>query len=100
MATYSELRNLFNDSDLTEKVEVAIVVAAQELVAGTPTTAQKAWIAAAFANPSAEAKKALMAVLAANKDVTVAAIQGATDTAIQTQVNSVVSILVDAMAGA
>jgi hypothetical protein len=99
MATYQELRGLFNDSDLMEKTEVAVVVAANDLVGGTPTTADKAWIAAALANPSAEAQKALMNVLAANKGLSVAQIQNATDSALQTNVNAVVPILVDALAG-
>lgn len=99
MATYQELRSLFNDSDLMEKTEVAVVVAANNLVGGTPTTAEKAWIATVLANPSAEASKALMNVLAANKGLAVSAIQGASDSALQTQVDAVVPILVDALAG-
>lgn len=100
MATYQELRDLFDDSDLTEKVEVAVVIAANNLIGGTPTTNEKAWAATAFANPNAEARKALMAVLAENSGLTVAQIQSATDAAVQTNVNAVVSTLVDALAGA
>lgn len=99
MATYQELRSLFNDSDLLEKVEVATVIAANDLLATTPTTAQKAWAAQVFASPKTEAQKALMAVLAENSGLTVAQIQGATDTAVQTNVDGVASILVDALAG-
>ena len=99
MATYKELRDLFDDSDLTEKVEVAVVIAANNLISGTPTTAQKAWAAAAFASPNAEARKALMAVLAENSGATVAQIQSATDASVQTNVNGVVPTLVDALAG-
>ena len=100
MATLQELRVLFSDSDLTEKVEVATVIAANNLLAGTPTAAEKIWAASVFDNPSQEASKALMAVLAENASLTTAQIQGAADNAIQTNVSGVVSILVDAMAGA
>jgi len=101
MATYQELRALFNDSDLMEKVEVAVVVAANDLAtAATPTTAQKAWAAQVAANPSGEAQTAMMFVLAQNKGQSVATIQGATDAALQNNVNSVVPVLVDALAGA
>jgi|OM-RGC.v1.030762791 hypothetical protein len=99
MATYQEIRNLFFDSDLMEKTEVAVVVAANDLVNGTPTTAEKAWIAQTLSDPSSEAKKALMNVLAANKSQSVANIQSATDASLQANVNAVVPILVDALAG-
>lgn len=99
MASYQELRGLFSDSDLMEKTEVAVVVAANNLVGGAPTAAEKAWIAAVFANPGAEAQKALMNVLAANKGLAVSAIQSASDSALQTNVNAVVPTLVDALAG-
>ena len=99
MATYQELRRLFTDSDLLEKVEVAIVIAANDMLATTPTAAQKAWAAHVFANPGAEAKKALMAVLAGNSAATVGQIQAATDSSVQTQVDAVASVLADALAG-
>lgn len=99
MATYLELRALFTDSDIMEKVEVAVVVAANAMLSGTPTTAQKAWAATVFSAPLPEAKKAWMAVLATNKNENVASIHGATDAAIQSQVNAVSQVLVDALAG-
>ena len=99
MATYAELRVLFNDSDLLDKVEVALVIAAHALLSGTPTAAQKAYAAQVFANPKAEAQKAVMSVLADNKAATVAQIQGASDASVQTNVDSIVQVLVDALAG-
>jgi hypothetical protein len=99
MATYQELRGLFADSDLQEKVEVALVIAANTLNAGTPTTADKAWIAHVIGNTRGEAQKALKIVLAENSGASVATIQGATDAAIQTNVDSIVPTLVDALAG-
>ena len=100
MATLQELRGLFSDSDLMEKVEAATVITANNLLlASTPTTNQKAWAAAVFATPASEAKKALMAVLASNSGATVSQIQGASDTVIQGNVTGVAQVLVDALAG-
>ena len=99
MASYQDIRTLFSDSDLFEKIEVATVIAANGLLSGTPTVAQKAWAAAVFSSPGVEAKKALMAVLATYSNLTVEQIQTALDPAIQTGVDAVVGVLVDAMAG-
>lgn len=100
MASLQELRSLFNDSDLMEKVEAAVVISAEDVVTtGTPTAADKAWATRVAENPNSEARKALMFVLAANKGAAVATIQGAADTAIQTQVDTVRTILIDALAG-
>lgn len=99
MATYAELRALFNDPDtsLRGKVEVAVIVAAEAVVNEDGATANHAnrvmWAAQAFSNPAAEAKKALMVVLAANKAATVAQITEATDPAIQSNVDAVVDVL-------
>lgn len=99
MATYLELRGLFNNDVLLNKVSIALLVAVGALIAGTPTTADKAYAAAVYDNPQGEARKALMSVLAANKDATLSSIKSASDSAIQTNVDAVVSILVDALAG-
>jgi hypothetical protein len=100
MATYLELQGIFSDSSLLAKAQVAVVISAYNLVSsGTPTAAQKAWATDVFSSPGLEAKKALMAVLAENNTMTIATIQGATDSALQTQIDAVVQILVDAKAG-
>lgn len=99
MATYQELRSLFNNSDLMEKVEVSVVKAANDLNADSPTAADKAWISHALTNTSAEAKKALKIVLAENSSASVSAIMSASDATVQSNVNSVVPTLVDALAG-
>ena len=100
MATYLELRMLMNDSDLPNKVDVATVIAANDLLSGTPTADDRAWASAVFASPRSEGQKALMAVIATNKDATIAVIQGASDAVIQTNVDAVVPSLVSAKAGA
>ena len=99
MATYSEIRNLFNNSDFRNKIEVATVVYAQSIMSGTPTAAQKAWVASVLAVPVTEAVKISLAVLAANKGLTTAQILGASDSDIQTQVDIIAPILIDALAG-
>ena len=99
MATYADLFALRNNADLRNKVAVAVIVKAQDLAASVPTTNEKAWISKAFASPSGEATRVFSAVLAANKDLTVAQISAATDVAIQTNVDAIVAIFVDADAG-
>jgi len=96
MATYQELHSLNNNSDLQEKVEVAVVVAADTIrTDGSPPTNQAqrlVWAADAMANPKDVAKSMLWAVLAANKDATIANITGATDAAIQTNIDDAVDL--------
>ena len=99
MATLQELRTLFNNSDMMEKTESALIIGANDLLSGTPTADQQRWAAAAFGAPTQEARKAWMAVLASNSGLAVATILGATDTAIQNNVDSVIPTLVVAYAG-
>lgn len=101
MATYTEIRNLFQDADLRNKVTTAIIIAADGILnEPSPTVPRKAWANKVFSNPEAEARRVFMSVLAANKDATVAAIQGATDAAIQTNVDDAVDLFIDADSGA
>jgi len=96
MATYQELKTLVTDSALQDKVEAAVTITAHDLAVGTPTADDQAWVAKALNDTRGEAKKALKFVLAASKDNTVAQIQGATDAAIQTNVDVVRPVLVEA----
>lgn len=96
MATYIELFNLFNDAELRNKVEVAVIIAANNL-ADTP--GNNAFVSDAFNDTRTVAEQALMAVLAGNSASTVAQITGASDAVIQAAVDSVVTILVKAKAG-
>ena len=100
MASYLELQSLFNDNDLTLRIRAATVIAANDLLSGTPTANDRAFASAAFSDPTGIGKKVLMAVLAANKDASVTQIQGATDDAIQINVDAVIPSLVSALAGA
>lgn len=96
MATYEELRALAGDSPLSQKVEIATIIAANNLLTGSPspTADEQKWAAAVFAAPAREGRKALMSVLAANNSASVAAITGASDAQIQNNVNAVVPALV------
>ena len=100
MATYLELKNLFNDSDLMDRVQVAAVIVASDFLENAPTAPQKAWAAAVFDDSRAEARKLLKAVLADKKGLSVVAIQGLTDIQIKNRVVIVAPHMVDAMAGA
>lgn len=99
MATYLELRDLFDDGDLRNRVNMAMIVSVNTILEGTPTAKDHAYAAAVTNSPGEEAKKILMFVLAINKSATVANIQGATDASIQTNVDTVVPVLIDALAG-
>lgn len=99
MATYLELRNLFNDGDLTNRVAVAILIAVKNKLAVTPTTADKLYAAKVFVSPQAEARTVLMYVLAVNSSASISQIQNVTDPDLQTNVDAVVDNLIDALAG-
>lgn len=96
MASYPELYGLKNDSALRNRVLTACIIAAEAIMNEVDTTPNHAnrliWSAVVFANPAAEADRMFMAVLAANKDHTVVQIRGATDEAIQVNVNAHVDL--------
>ena len=94
MATYMELYGLRQDSDLQDKIAVALVIAAHTQLSGSPTAEQAAWAKSIVSNPGPSSKGVINAVLAANKGAAVGAITGATDAAIQTAVDAVVDGLI------
>ncbi len=104
MATLIELRNLMNDSDLRNKVTTAVIISADTVMRAADTAApfsqvagdhdkRVAWAKTAFENPEGEGRKFLMSVLASNKGATLAAITGATDADIQSNVDEAVDLL-------
>jgi len=99
MATYTELRELFSDSTLRNRVEVACVVAAETIRTEAPAVDNHAnrlvWARAAFTNPSGIRDAMLKALLAANKDAEVTSIQAVSDAALQTLIDAAVDIFVD-----
>ena len=94
MATYTDLRKLFGNDELKNKLDIATVIAANNLLSGTPLPDDQKWASSVFANPRNESVKAYMAVIAENSGLTVVQIEGATDAAIQAQVDAVVPSLV------
>lgn len=96
MATYTELFDLRHNSDLMNRISVANIVAAEVIRKETTSVPNHAnrliWAKAVFENPTIEAKRMLWAVLAANKDNTVAQITGASDVEIQTAVDTAIDI--------
>ena len=99
MATYAELRSLFSSDALRNKIEVAVIIAAEAIRtedAGTANHANRLiWAKRAFASPTSISQQMLMALLAANAAATVAAINGVTDAALQTLVGNAVNIFAD-----
>lgn len=97
MATYQELYALQGDDDLREKVAFATVVAAQAKLTGAPTAAEAAWAKDVITYPLGHrARGVLNLVLAANKALSVAAIQAAGDATVQTNVDAVIDGLIAA----
>ena len=101
MASYAEIRNLINNSDLRNRTAVAVIIAANGILNETApgSVDRRAWANAAFLNPEAESKRALMAVLAANSSASGAQITGASDAALQTNVDAAIDLFIAADAG-
>lgn len=111
MATYLELQALFSDSDLQDKIEAAVTIAAQTILDGDdssdPPWDQTAgvhdlrvkWANSALQNTRGTALQILKYVLAANAANTVTQIQNATDAAIQANVNVAIDGLATAQYG-
>lgn len=95
MATYIELRNLANNADLRNRIEVAVMVAAEAIITASPadTDERVGWAQRVLSNPAPWAQRVLWLALASNKDASAAQISGATDAALQTIVDGAVSAL-------
>ena len=96
MATYLELFSARNDSDLQDKVVVAVTIAAEAIRTDvSPPTNQaqrEAWAVGALSNPTSKMDEMLWAIISTNKDATLSAIVGASDSAIQTNVDAAVDL--------
>ena len=91
MATYLELKELLSDSNLQDKVEIAISKKAQTIIENALSTqAEKDW--AVSVNPIVDRDRFLRSVLMANSELTVAQIQGASDAAIQSNIDAVIDV--------
>lgn len=97
MATLLEQHDLYNDGDLIKKVTAALVVWAQSIIdQPTPTATDLAFAAKIIDSPNSEAHRVIKYVIAANGAQDTATIIGASDTAIQNNVNTAASALAGA----
>lgn len=103
MATYAELRQLYNDSSMRNKIAVAIAIAADLVMRGNDDEApfsqvagdhdkRVLWAKEALGNTESWTSQFWQAVLASNATATVAQITGATDATLQGKVNEAVDL--------
>ena len=97
MATYEDLYENRSSTDyqaLINKIVVAVAIKAEDIASeASPTAEELAWAIKALTNPRGEADAIINFVMAANNTATIAAINGASDSAIQTNVNDAVDTL-------
>lgn len=96
MASYDELYDLANNTNLIHKVTSAVAVQADVIRAEPGATTNHAnrmiWAKQAYEAPGTKAAQMMWAVLAANKSFTKAQIESATDTAILANVATFVDL--------
>ena len=96
MATYNEIYGLHNESELINKVTVACIVAAENIMGEDGATANHenrlTWAASAFQNPRNESNRMWWAILAANHTSAASAITGADDETIQSAIDDHVDL--------
>lgn len=96
MADYSELVDLMRDQEMVEKAAVAVIVATETVRTESGATTNHAnrllWAKEALDNPLAMAKRMWPSAIAQNKSATVGQITGATDAAIQSNIEAVIDI--------
>lgn len=96
MATYAELYTLRSNSDLRNKVRIAVMVAAETIRtedSGTVNHANRlVWAKTVFQSPDSLADQLFPAVLATNKGQSVVDIEGASDAVIQANVDAAVDL--------
>lgn len=102
MATYKELFDLHANTAILERVMAAVAVACDLIRVESPGATQEevdlhtrrvVWARQAIRNVDGTARNIMWALMATNRDLTVAQIEGATDAQIQTAVNNVVGLL-------
>ena len=100
MATYQELYNALNaveNDGLKAQVSSSVIIAAEAKITDVAATAgELSWAYDTLLNPKPDGKRALLAVMAANKGIAIASMQGATDAAVQSQVDDIIDGLVAA----
>jgi len=98
MATLTELKSLFTDPVLGDKIEAACVIVAEEIrVENTGTTnhAERVlWAKQVWANSAGSRDSMLKALLGTSNGLAVASITGASDAAILAAVRNAVNVFV------
>lgn len=96
MATLIEIKSLFTDPTLGDKVEAACVIVAEEIRAENNATTNHAnrliWAKTVWNNSGGARDAMLKALLGANNAVPLASITGASDSAILTAVRAAVDV--------
>lgn len=111
MATDSELRDLFGDGAIRKRIEVAMIIVAQEILSAGDTAApysqdagahilRAKWAWLAFTSLSRQAEYLHFYVLAANANLTVEQINSASEAAIQSNIRNAVDEIAAAIYGA
>ncbi len=99
MATYVELRTLFTDDTLRNRVEVAIIIAAETIRTEDDQLTNHAnrllWAKKAFERTSQIRDEMTKALIAQNSDASTTQILAATDAVLQANVDAAVDIFAD-----
>lgn len=99
MAIYLELFSAAADSDLQDKLVASVEIAAIEIHDEDDATVNHAnrliWARQVLQDPKSKGQQMLRAVIAINRALTLAQILGASDGAIQTNVNDTVDLFAD-----
>jgi hypothetical protein len=97
MATYAELHSLIHNAEILNRIMAAVAILAEEIRTELPATAnhaeRMAWAKRALTNVDGTARGLMWIVMAQNKSFTVAQIEGASDAALQSAVDSAVQLL-------
>ena len=94
MATYAELHGLRQDSELLNRVAAGVAVKSKDLIDNAVGIPQKNWGRESIKNPDQTAKDVLWFILVANKNSSLAQINGASDAQIQTNVDNAINDMV------
>lgn len=97
MATYLELRSLLRgETELTQKVEAAVIIAADAInqeAATTPNHANRLiWAQQVFQSWATKAREMLPALIAADKSASLVGIKNASDATIQSYIDAVIDV--------
>ena len=96
MATYDELLQANANTGLINKVRVAVVVSATNIMGEAPATTNHAnrllWAKLVFSDPASMGAKMMWPVLAQNRAATLASITGADDATVQSAVDAAVNV--------